>query len=255
MNKADLIEAVAPRVGGRAVATLAVESLVDLILREVAAGGSVVVTGFGTFEKVDRAARTGRNPRTGEAVPIEATSSPRFRPAAYFKDVVGDPSRLPKDGLAGVRVGSDGTAPVNEGAPPSVRRSSEQDSARPSGQETVAKKASARRRTATGTPTTVRAEAAVPQILVETAEAAPAAGGGLVAGGEEITMGMINAKKAQLARVKTDEVAKKAKDDKAKDHRAKDDKAKDGRAKDGRAKAGKKGKKDKDGKGKKSRKG
>ena len=94
MNKADLIEAVAPRVGGRAVATLAVESLVDLILREVATGGSVVVTGFGTFEKVDRAARTGRNPRTGEAVPIGATSSPRFRPAAYFKDVVGDPSRL-----------------------------------------------------------------------------------------------------------------------------------------------------------------
>ncbi|MGB7447636.1 MAG: HU family DNA-binding protein [Ornithinimicrobium sp.] len=105
MNKADLVERIAPELGGRAEATKAIEVIVDAILREVAAGGTVGVTGFGTFEKIDRAPRTGRNPRTGSPVPIEATCAPRFRPGTYFKKVVGEPGELPQDGLAGVRVG------------------------------------------------------------------------------------------------------------------------------------------------------
>ncbi|MGC1207685.1 MAG: HU family DNA-binding protein [Ornithinimicrobium sp.] len=106
MNKADLIEKIAPELGGRQEATTAIEVVVDAILREVAAGGTVGITGFGTFERIDRAPRTGRNPRTGAAVPIEATSAPRFRPGTYFKRVVTDPSILPVQGLAGVRVGN-----------------------------------------------------------------------------------------------------------------------------------------------------
>ena len=54
-----------------------------------------------------------------------STISPRFRPGAYFKDVVTDPAKLPKDGLAGARVGSDGMAPTRSGAPTSVRRSAQ----------------------------------------------------------------------------------------------------------------------------------
>lgn len=104
MNKAELIEQVSPRLGGKQAATVAVEVLLDAILREVAAGGSVGITGFGTFERVERAPRTGRNPRTGEAVPIAGVQAPRFRPGAYFKDVVTDPGSLPTTGLAGARV-------------------------------------------------------------------------------------------------------------------------------------------------------
>ncbi len=108
MNKADLIERISQELGGRAEATTAIEVIVDTILREVAAGGSVGITGFGTFERIDRAPRTGRNPRTGEPVPIDATSAPRFRPGTYFKHVVSNPGDLPHRGLAGVRAGSGG---------------------------------------------------------------------------------------------------------------------------------------------------
>lgn len=104
MNKAELIDHVSARLGGRRQATVAVEVIVDAILREVAAGGSVGITGLGTFERVDRAPRTGRNPRTGDPVPIPGTRAPRFRPGTYFKDVVAEPDLLPQDGLAGARV-------------------------------------------------------------------------------------------------------------------------------------------------------
>lgn len=103
MNKADLIAQLSTVLGSRQNATVAVEAVVDAVIREVAAGGSVGITGFGTFERADRAPRTGRNPRTGERVPIASTSSPRFRPGTYFKDVVADPSQLPAEGLAGGR--------------------------------------------------------------------------------------------------------------------------------------------------------
>ena len=70
MNKTDLVDRLAPHVGGRQAAGVAIEALVDVIIREVAAGETVGITGFGTFERVERAPRTGRNPRTGQRVPI-----------------------------------------------------------------------------------------------------------------------------------------------------------------------------------------
>ena len=65
MNKADLVDRLEVRLGSKKAALEAVEAVVDVIIREVAAGNKVGITGFGTFERVDRAARTGRNPRTG----------------------------------------------------------------------------------------------------------------------------------------------------------------------------------------------
>jgi len=106
MNKTDLVDRLAPHVGGRLAAGVAIEALVDVIIREVAAGETVGITGFGTFERVERAPRTGRNPRTGQRVPIDSTKTPRFRPGTYFRSVVTAPADLPADGLAGGRAGS-----------------------------------------------------------------------------------------------------------------------------------------------------
>lgn len=102
MNKADLVKALEDQVGSPKIAAQAVEAVVDLIIREVCAGGKVVITGFGTFESAHRAARTGRNPRTGEEVPIAPSQSPRFRPSPAFKAFVAAPETLPP-GRVGVR--------------------------------------------------------------------------------------------------------------------------------------------------------
>lgn len=109
MNKADLIEALEGRLGGKKAAADAIEAVFDIIIREVAAGGKVGITGFGTFERVDRAARTGRNPRTGQTVRIESTAVPKFRPGTAFKMYVAEPATLPKAGPAAARAAA-GTA-------------------------------------------------------------------------------------------------------------------------------------------------
>jgi DNA-binding protein HU-beta len=88
VNKSDLIEVVTARLGDRRTATTAVEAVVDAITRAVAKGEKVGISGFGVFEPVDRAARTARNPTTGEAVRLEATRVPKFRPGQGFKDIV-----------------------------------------------------------------------------------------------------------------------------------------------------------------------
>jgi len=94
VNKADLIEAVTKRIGDKRTANAAVEAFIDAVTRAVATGERVAITGFGVFEKVDRAARTGRNPRTGAAVKIKKTSVPKFRPGTQFKGVVSGAVKL-----------------------------------------------------------------------------------------------------------------------------------------------------------------
>lgn len=96
MNKADLVQAIEGKLGSRKAATDAVETILETIVAEVSKGGKVALTGFGTFEKAARAARTGRNPRTGETVKIRKTSVPRFTASAKFKDYVKNPKSLPK---------------------------------------------------------------------------------------------------------------------------------------------------------------
>jgi DNA-binding protein HU-beta len=88
VNKADLIEAVTKRIGDKRTANAAVEAFIDAVTRAVATGERVAITGFGVFEKVDRAARTARNPATGAVVQLKKTSVPKFRPGQGFKDVV-----------------------------------------------------------------------------------------------------------------------------------------------------------------------
>lgn len=97
MNKAQLVEAVAERVGEdkrRAQAT--VEAFLDTVYRTVQKGERVAITGFGVFEKRDRAARIARNPATGEKVKVKKTSVPAFRAGQEFKNVVSGAKKLPK---------------------------------------------------------------------------------------------------------------------------------------------------------------
>ena len=109
MNKAELIGALESKLGSKKAASDALEAVLDVIIREVARGGKVGITGFGTFQKVARGARTGRNPRTGDTVKIKKTTVPKFNAGTAFKKVVADPRQLPKAAAAGGRA-SAGTA-------------------------------------------------------------------------------------------------------------------------------------------------
>ncbi|TSB31590.1 HU family DNA-binding protein [Streptomyces benahoarensis] len=100
MNKAQLVEAIADKLGGRQNAADAVDAVLDAIVRAVVAGDRVSVTGFGSFEKVDRPARYARNPQTGERVRVKKTSVPRFRAGQGFKDLVSGSKKLPKHDVA-----------------------------------------------------------------------------------------------------------------------------------------------------------
>jgi DNA-binding protein HU-beta len=95
VNKAELIEALATRLGDKKSASAALDAVLSEVQTAVAKGDRVAITGFGVFEKRVRAARTARNPRTGEAVKVKKTSVPTFRPGAGFKDVVAS-GRVPK---------------------------------------------------------------------------------------------------------------------------------------------------------------
>jgi len=97
VNKAQLVEALSTRLGEdkKRVATT-VDAFLDTVYRTVQKGEKVALTGFGVFEKRDRAARTARNPATGEKVRVKKTSVPAFRAGQEFKNVVNGSKRLPK---------------------------------------------------------------------------------------------------------------------------------------------------------------
>ncbi|MBT5065531.1 MAG: HU family DNA-binding protein [Proteobacteria bacterium] len=89
MNKADLIEAVATATDmSKASAARAVDAVVDTITGSLKQGDQVTLVGFGTFLVRDRAARSGRNPQTGEAIKIKASKAPAFKAGKALKDAV-----------------------------------------------------------------------------------------------------------------------------------------------------------------------
>src|SRR3954469_9311703 len=95
VNKAELIDALAGRLGDRKSATAALDAVLAEIQAAVTKGDRVAITGFGVFEKRVRAARTARNPRTGESVKVKKTSVPAFRAGASFRDMVAS-GKVPK---------------------------------------------------------------------------------------------------------------------------------------------------------------
>lgn len=97
MNKAQFIEALATRLDtDRRAAQTYLDAVFDQIYATVSKGEEVVLTGFGKFEKRDRAARTARNPATGAPVKVKKTSVPGFKAGTEFKAIVSGAKKIAK---------------------------------------------------------------------------------------------------------------------------------------------------------------
>ncbi|MGI1678311.1 MAG: HU family DNA-binding protein [Cellvibrionaceae bacterium] len=89
MNKSELIEAIATSADiPKAAAGRALDAMVDSVAEALKQGDPVVLVGFGTFSVKDRAARTGRNPQTGQPIQIAAARIPSFKAGKALKDAV-----------------------------------------------------------------------------------------------------------------------------------------------------------------------
>jgi DNA-binding protein HU-beta len=162
VNKAQLVEAIADKVGGRQQAADAVDAVLDAIVRAVVGGDRVSVTGFGSFEKVDRPARYARNPQTGERVRVKKTSVPRFRAGQGFKDLVSGSKKLPKNDVA-VKKAPKGS--LSGGASATVKKAAAKKAttakkAATSRKAAVAKKTVAKKTTAAAKKTAAKTTAA-----------------------------------------------------------------------------------------------
>ncbi|MFE6846111.1 HU family DNA-binding protein [Streptomyces sp. NPDC057686] len=160
MNKAQLVEAIADKLGGRQQAADAVDAVLDAMVRAVVAGDRVSVTGFGSFEKVDRPARYARNPQTGERVRVKKTSVPRFRAGQGFKDLVAGTKKLPKGGEVSVKKAPKGS--LSGGASATVKKAVAKKA-------TTAKKAAAK--TTVAKKTTAKKVATAKKVVAKTAAA------------------------------------------------------------------------------------
>jgi DNA-binding protein HU-beta len=176
VNKAQLVEAIADKMGGRQQAADAVDAVLDAVVRAVVAGDRVSVTGFGSFEKVDRPARYARNPQTGERVRVKKTSVPRFRAGQGFKDLVSGSKKLPKNDVA-VKKAPKGS--LTGGASATVKKAA--------AKKATAKKAAAKKTTAKKTTATKATKA--------TAKKAPAKKGATKATAKKTTAKKAPAKK------------------------------------------------------------
>ena len=89
MNKSDLIDAVAGDADvSKAEAARVVDAVIDSITRALKKGDTVTLVGLGTFQVRERAARSGRNPKTGETIKIDASKNPAFKAGKALKDAV-----------------------------------------------------------------------------------------------------------------------------------------------------------------------
>ena len=89
MNKVELVAAIAEKSELTKVdAEKALKAFIDTVTEELKNDGKVQLVGFGTFEVTERAERNGRNPKTGEAITIHASKSPKFKAGRSLKDIV-----------------------------------------------------------------------------------------------------------------------------------------------------------------------
>jgi DNA-binding protein HU-beta len=141
MNKAQFIAALAPHFGdNKKEAARAVDVVFDTIVRNISKGEDVMINDFGKFKKVDRPARKGRNPFTGETIQIKASKKVRFLPAKALKEVISGARKLeaaPKP-------------PVKVAPKPAAKKAAPKKAAKksPAKKKPAAKKSPAKKKTA-----------------------------------------------------------------------------------------------------------
>ena len=98
MNKTELVAAMAEKTElSKKDAEKALKAFTDVVAEELTKGEKIQLVGFGTFEVVDRPAREGRNPKTGETMKIAASKAPKFKAGKALKDVVNKKLRFVED--------------------------------------------------------------------------------------------------------------------------------------------------------------
>ena len=89
MNKAELVAAIAEKAEiSKKDSEAALKAFTDVVAEELKKGEKIQLVGFGTFEVAERAARTGRNPQTGEEMTIPASKAPKFKAGKALKDAI-----------------------------------------------------------------------------------------------------------------------------------------------------------------------
>jgi len=142
MNKAQFIAYLAPQFGdNKKEAARAVDVVFDAIIRNISKGEDVMINDFGKFKKVDRPARKGRNPFTGETIQIKASKKVRFLPAKGLKEVISGARKL---GAAPVPPAK--AAPAKAAAKKTTKRPAKKAAKRPA--KKTARKAPARKKAA-----------------------------------------------------------------------------------------------------------
>ena len=145
MNKAQFIAALAPHFGdNKKEAARAVDVVFDTIIRNISKGEDVMINDFGKFKKVDRPARKGRNPFTGETIQIKASKKVRFLPAKALKEVISGARKLEAAPKPPVKVAA------KPAAKPAAKKAAKKSPAKkkPAAKKSPAKKAPAKKKTA-----------------------------------------------------------------------------------------------------------
>ena len=147
MNKTQFIASLAPHFNGsKKEAAHAVEIIFDSITRNIQKGEDVTINDFGKFKKVDRKARKGRNPFTGETIQIKASKKPRFLPAKGLKEVISGDRKLgpaPKPAAPVVKAAAKKAAPkkaAKKAAPKKAAKKAAPKKAAPKKAKKAAKK-------------------------------------------------------------------------------------------------------------------
>lgn len=143
-NKAQFVELVAQRLDGdKKKAQAALDAVIDTVYAAVAKGERVVLTGFGTFERRERAARTARNPATGASVKVKKKNVPAFKPGAEFKDITSGAKKVAK--APAKKAAAKKAAPARKATKAAAKAAPAKKSA---AKKTAAKKTTAKKTTA-----------------------------------------------------------------------------------------------------------
>jgi DNA-binding protein HU-beta len=149
-NKAQFVELLAERLDGdKKKAQAALDAVIDTVYQAVSKGERVVLTGFGVFEKRERAARTARNPATGATVKVKKTSVPAFKAGAEFKAITSGAKKLAKaPAKRAVAVAKKAVATATPTRTPAKKTTAKKTAAKKAPAKTAAKKAPAKKTTA-----------------------------------------------------------------------------------------------------------